>query len=170
MESADSKSSLSLDGLSLNSASSSLGPTLLAGDRPTTLLQYALVILKTANPVRKVALTREALAFVRSPELLDGRPLVDAEEGAKARIAVGHETPPREESIGGSVAPGRTGKRGKGGSEKSRNLMLRASAGLRSCTPLRQLTLFVGLQTLSPTSSSGRASSRRQGSRSKDRR
>jgi hypothetical protein len=128
LESADGKPGsvpVSLDALSLGSTPSSIG--LASTDRPTTLLQYALVILKTANPLRKVALTREALAFVRSPELLAGRPLVDAEEGARARVAVGHETPPREESKGGSVAPGRTGKRGKGGSEKSRNLMLRAS-------------------------------------------
>lgn len=117
--------SLSLDRLSLGSTPSLGSPPGTLSDRPTTLLQYALVILKTANPLRKVALTREALAFVRSPELLNGRPLVDADEGAKSRVAVGHETPPREESKGGSVAPGRTGKRGKGGSEKSRSLMLR---------------------------------------------
>lgn len=113
----------SLSKLSLDP--SSAAPSTAAADQPTTLLTYALRILRTANPLRKVALTREALAFLRSPERA-GQPLVLPEEGAWSRVEVGDETPPREKSKGGSVAPGRTGKRGKGGSEKSRNLMLRA--------------------------------------------
>lgn len=93
--------------------------------RPTTILAYALLILRTSNPTRKVALTREALAFIRSTET-SRTPMVSQEEAEWSWKEVGMETPPRENNMK-SVAPGRVGKRGKGGSEKSRSLMLRES-------------------------------------------
>lgn len=94
---------------------------------PTTLLTYALHILRTPNPLAKVALTREALAFLRArtAEGKGNQPLVTPEEAKWAASVVGDGTPPREEGKGGTLNPNRMGKRGKGGSEKSRGLMLR---------------------------------------------
>jgi hypothetical protein len=95
---------------------------------PTSLLTYALLILRTPSPARKVSLTREALAFLRS--LPPDQPLVTREEAKWAASVIGDDTPPREEGKGGVKAPGRMGKRGKGGSEKSRGLMLHALAAI----------------------------------------
>ncbi|CDZ96587.1 duf455-domain-containing protein [Phaffia rhodozyma] len=96
---------------------------------PTSILTYALQILQTSNPALKVTRTREALAFIRDPKNDQSR-LVGREEAKWSAEVVGNDVPPREEGIGGTVAPGRMGKRGKGGSEKSRGLMLHALANI----------------------------------------
>lgn len=102
---------------------------------PPTLIQSALLILRTPNPTQKISLTRQALQALRSgtfktlnPTKRDkemAKALFDPEEGCGWRAEEGKEgfVPPREGLE--EVEPGKVGKRGKGGSEKSRILMLR---------------------------------------------
>ncbi|KAL7417253.1 hypothetical protein BDY24DRAFT_412002 [Mrakia frigida] len=103
-------------------------PALPSQALPTTLLTYALLILKTASPSLKVSYTRSALAFLRAQP--PNVPLVTREEAIWAAKEVGDETPPREESTGGTREPGKMARRGKGGNEKSRGLMLHALANI----------------------------------------
>lgn len=95
---------------------------------PTSLLTYALLILQTPEPLLKISRTRDALAFLRS--LPPDEPLVTEDEARWAASIIGIDTPPREEGKGGVRAPGRMGKRGNGGSEKSRSLMLHSLANI----------------------------------------
>ncbi|WVQ84301.1 hypothetical protein IAT38_006453 [Cryptococcus sp. DSM 104549] len=93
---------------------------------PTSLLEFAHLILRTSDPQLKCLLTREAVTRLRAGQLKSIRP-------SKAEIRKERENgglldePPREVDI---IAPGKTPKRGKGGSEKSRILMLHALANI----------------------------------------
>ncbi|ODN95177.1 hypothetical protein L198_04564 [Cryptococcus wingfieldii CBS 7118] len=93
---------------------------------PTSLLAFAHLILRTSDPQFKCLLTREAVTRLRAGQLKSIRP-------SKAEIRKQRENgglldePPREVE---SVAPGKAPKRGKGGSEKSRILMLHALANI----------------------------------------
>ncbi|WVN84987.1 uncharacterized protein L203_100124 [Cryptococcus depauperatus CBS 7841] len=87
---------------------------------PDTLLGFAHLILRTSDPQLKCLLTKEAVTRMRTGKLKSIRP-------SKADIKKERENgglvdePPREVEI---IAPGKTPRRGKGGSEKSRILML----------------------------------------------
>nr|ODN94039.1 hypothetical protein L203_00213 [Cryptococcus depauperatus CBS 7841] len=93
---------------------------------PDTLLGFAHLILRTSDPQLKCLLTKEAVTRMRTGKLKSIRP-------SKADIKKERENgglvdePPREVEI---IAPGKTPRRGKGGSEKSRILMLHALANI----------------------------------------
>jgi hypothetical protein len=107
---------------------------------PRTLVQSALLILQTPNPTQKVALTRQTTTSLRTGSFLSILPskkdlslaqaLFRPAEGKGWRTergAMGEQkrgfVPPREGLR--EVDPGMVGKRGKGGNEKSRILMIR---------------------------------------------
>ena len=92
-------------------------------DLPNTLLGFAHLILRTSNPDLKCALTREATSQLRSGQLKSIRPTradIKRERGMEGGLL---DVPPREVE---AVQPGIVPKRGRGGTEKSRILMLRA--------------------------------------------
>jgi hypothetical protein len=98
---------------------------------PSTLLAFANLILATASPVLKCLLTRECCSRLRSGQLKSIRPSKAEAKREKENLL---ETPPREAD---AVSVWDVKKRwvheerayltfrGKGGSEKSRVLMLR---------------------------------------------
>ena len=111
----------------LQTTSSGTLPTL-----PRTLVQAAILILNTPNPTHKIELTRQANRALRQGDFQSIRPtkkdlnLVRETFEKSTHEAEGRRgfTPPREGLK--EVEPWVGGKRGKGGNEKSRVLMIRA--------------------------------------------
>lgn len=104
---------------------------------PKTLVEWAVLVLNTPDPVRKVAYTRLAAKAFRSGEckvIGGGRwNTSDAAAGRREWITKAQETaperPPRmKEEV--RVRPGQEGKRGKGGTEKSRIAILHSLANI----------------------------------------
>ncbi|BEI80261.1 hypothetical protein CcaverHIS002_0107900 [Cutaneotrichosporon cavernicola] len=95
-------------------------------DLPDTLLGFAHLVLATPEPGMKCALTREAVTRMRAGKLKSIRP--SYAEIARARKDGGLlEKPPRLQE---AVRPWQTSKRGRGGSEKSRIVMIHALANI----------------------------------------
>ncbi|TKY89556.1 hypothetical protein EX895_001341 [Sporisorium graminicola] len=104
---------------------------------PKTLVEWAVLILNTPDPVKKVAYTRLAARAFRSGEckvIGGGRwNTSDAAAGRREWIIKPQETaperPPRmKEEM--RVRPGQEGKRGRGGTEKSRIAILHSLANI----------------------------------------
>ncbi|OXG29357.1 hypothetical protein C360_05473 [Cryptococcus neoformans Bt15] len=93
---------------------------------PTSLLAFAHLILRTSDPQLKCLLTREAVTRLRAGQLKSIRPTMGEIKRERENGGLVDE-PPREVEI---IAPGKTPRRGKGGSEKSRILMLHALANI----------------------------------------
>ncbi|AAW45590.2 conserved hypothetical protein [Cryptococcus deneoformans JEC21] len=93
---------------------------------PTSLLAFAHLILRTSDPQLKCLLTREAVTRLRAGQLKSIRPTKGEIKRERENGGLVDE-PPREVEI---IAPGKTPRRGKGGSEKSRILMLHALANI----------------------------------------
>ncbi|KAL1409946.1 hypothetical protein Q8F55_003945 [Vanrija albida] len=121
---------LSLQSLELHDGQPTSAPSQtqaeLPGELPKTLLEFAHLILATSDPILKCALTREAVTRMRAGKLRSIRPSLAEVKRVRGDVGLLDE-PPREQV---AVPPGRTGKRGKGGSEKSRILMLHALANI----------------------------------------
>ncbi|KAJ9474112.1 Rieske domain-containing protein [Pseudozyma hubeiensis] len=105
--------------------------------RPKTLVEWAVLVLNTSDPVRKVEYTRIAAKAFRSGECkVIGGGRWDATDSAAERgvwITKPHETaperPPRmKEEV--RVRPGQEGKRGRGGTERSRIAILHSLANI----------------------------------------
>lgn len=104
---------------------------------PKTLVEWAVLVLNTADPVRKVAYTRLAAKAFRSGEckvIGGGRwNTTDESAGGREWITKPQETaperPPRMEAEV-RVRPGQEGKRGRGGTEKSRIAILHSLANI----------------------------------------
>jgi uncharacterized ferritin-like protein (DUF455 family)/nitrite reductase/ring-hydroxylating ferredoxin subunit len=102
---------------------------------PQTLVEWAVLILNTAEPALKVEYTRRACQAFRGGKCrsVGGGRWSMEEEGGKSWITKQQEippdTPPRL-STAKVVQPGREAKRGKGGSEKSRIAMLHSLANI----------------------------------------
>ncbi|KAL5638635.1 hypothetical protein ACGC1H_003108 [Rhizoctonia solani] len=88
---------------------------------PQTLMEWACRILNTSNPEKKVALTRRAAAAWRTGK-------ITSTGQKKANVSMPPDTPPRENLV--TVEPGKVGKRGKAGSERSRIAILHALANI----------------------------------------
>lgn len=104
---------------------------------PKTLVEWAVLVLNTPDPVQKVGYTRLAAKAFRSGEckvIGGGRwDTDDASAGRRAWITKPQETaperPPRmKEEV--RVRPGQEGKRGRGGTEKSRIAILHSLANI----------------------------------------
>ncbi|CBQ68518.1 conserved hypothetical protein [Sporisorium reilianum SRZ2] len=104
---------------------------------PKTLVEWAVLVLNTPDPVQKVCYTRLAAKAFRSGEckvIGGGRwNTSDAAAGRREWITKPHETaperPPRmKEEV--RVRPGQEGKRGRGGTEKSRIAILHSLANI----------------------------------------
>ncbi|KAE8539458.1 hypothetical protein D1P53_004559 [Cryptococcus gattii VGV] len=93
---------------------------------PTSLLSFAHLILRTSDPQLKCLLTREAVTRLRTGQLKSIRPTKGEIKKERENGGLVDE-PPREVEI---IAAGKTPRRGKGGSEKSRILMLHALANI----------------------------------------
>ncbi|KIR34067.1 hypothetical protein I352_03300 [Cryptococcus deuterogattii MMRL2647] len=93
---------------------------------PTSLLSFAHLILQTSDPQLKCLLTREAVTRLRAGQLKSIRPTKGEIKKERENGGLVDE-PPREVEI---IAAGKTPRRGKGGSEKSRILMLHALANI----------------------------------------
>ncbi|WVF73026.1 hypothetical protein IAT40_007844 [Kwoniella sp. CBS 6097] len=102
-------------------------PAELPEDLPNSLLGFAHLILRTSNPELKCLLTREAVTRLRAGKLKSIRPMVGEIKREREKDGGLLDEPPREVE---PIAPGRTPRRGKGGSEKSRILMLHALANI----------------------------------------
>ncbi|KZW03303.1 DUF455-domain-containing protein [Exidia glandulosa HHB12029] len=99
-----------------------LEPVVPEADAPKTLVEWAVLILNTSNPVLKVARTRHAVHLYRTGKIKSvGQNSKNAPKPP--------DTPPRD-GTAQSVDPGKTGRRGKGGSVKSRISMLHALANI----------------------------------------
>lgn len=105
--------------------------------RPKTLVEWAVLVLNTSDPVGKVEYTRMAAKAFRSGEckLIGGGQwhTSDASTGRREWITKPQETaperPPRsKEEV--RVRPGQEGKRGRGGTEKSRIAILHSLANI----------------------------------------
>ncbi|GAC92894.1 hypothetical protein PHSY_000453 [Pseudozyma hubeiensis SY62] len=105
--------------------------------RPKTLVEWAVLVLNTSDPVRKVEYTRIAAKAFRSGECkVIGGGRWDATHSAAGRGAwitkpqeTAPERPPRmKEEV--RVRPGQEGKRGRGGTEKSRIAILHSLANI----------------------------------------
>ncbi|KAJ1023110.1 hypothetical protein NDA16_003263 [Ustilago loliicola] len=105
--------------------------------RPKTLVEWAVLVLNTPDPVEKVAFTRFAAKAFRSGEckvIGGGRwNTSDASAGRREWITkpqeAAPERPPRmKEEV--RVRPGQEGKRGRGGTEKSRIAILHSLANI----------------------------------------
>jgi uncharacterized ferritin-like protein (DUF455 family)/nitrite reductase/ring-hydroxylating ferredoxin subunit len=102
---------------------------------PQTLVEWAVVVLNTAEPMSKVEYTRRACRAFRTGKCKSiggGRWSMD-DEGGRTWITKNKESPPDTPprlSTAKIVQPGREGKRGKGGSEKSRIAMLHSLANI----------------------------------------
>ncbi|QRV95971.1 hypothetical protein RhiJN_23989 [Ceratobasidium sp. AG-Ba] len=88
---------------------------------PRTLMEWACRILNTANPERKVALTRRAAAAWRTGK-------ITSTGQKKSDVPSLPDVPPRENMT--MVQPGKVGKRGKAGSERSRIAIIHALANI----------------------------------------
>ncbi|KAG9122731.1 hypothetical protein FRC07_000753 [Ceratobasidium sp. 392] len=88
---------------------------------PRTLMEWACRILNTSNPERKVALTRRAASAWRT-----GR--ITSTGQKKPDLPAPPDLPPRENMT--TVQPGKVGKRGKAGSERSRIAIIHALANI----------------------------------------
>uniref|UniRef100_V5E2W6 Rieske domain-containing protein n=1 Tax=Kalmanozyma brasiliensis (strain GHG001) TaxID=1365824 RepID=V5E2W6_KALBG len=104
---------------------------------PKTLVEWAVLVLSTSDPVKKVAYTRFAAKAFRSGEckvIGGGRwNISDPSSGRREWITKPQETaperPPRtKEEV--RVRPGQEGKRGRGGTEKSRIAILHSLANI----------------------------------------
>lgn len=104
---------------------------------PKTLVEWAVLVLNTSDPVKKVAYTRLAAKAFRSGEckvIGGGRwNTSDASAGRREWIIKPQETaperPPRmKEEV--RVRPGQEGKRGRGGTERSRIAILHSLANI----------------------------------------
>ncbi|KAN0061259.1 hypothetical protein ACQY0O_006105 [Thecaphora frezii] len=116
------------------SASSSIPPP---SPAPKTLVAWAVLVLNTAEPAKKIAYTRYAAKAFRSGEckvIGGGRWSGGGDDGEPRTWVVSEaETPPqrpprRSEEI--RVRPGAEGKRGRGGTERSRIAMLHSLANI----------------------------------------
>jgi hypothetical protein len=124
---------------------------------PDSLLGFAHLVLATPDPAAKCALTREGVARMRAGKLKSIRP--STSEVRKARADGGLlDEPPRLQT---AVTPGQVGKRGKGGSEKSRIMMLRECKLSKHGKGWE----FADAQTHSPTSSNTQSTSHGTSSR-----
>ncbi|KAB5591039.1 hypothetical protein CTheo_5534 [Ceratobasidium theobromae] len=91
------------------------------GPEPRTLMEWACRVLNTPNPERKVALTRRAALAWRTGRITStGQKKLDQPSPPAV--------PPRENLV--TVEPGKVGKRGKAGSERSRIAILHALANI----------------------------------------
>lgn len=102
---------------------------------PQTLVQWAVTILNTPEATRKVEYTRRACLAFRSGacKRIGGGRWTTTEAGEKSWTTQESEVPPEEPPRPletKTVMPGREGKRGKGGSEKSRIAMLHSLANI----------------------------------------
>ncbi|KAG8735423.1 hypothetical protein FRC10_010615 [Ceratobasidium sp. 414] len=88
---------------------------------PRTLMEWACRILNTSNPEQKVALTRRAASAWRT-----GR--ITSSGQKKSDLPKPPDVPPRENMT--TVRPGKVGKRGKAGSERSRIAIIHALANI----------------------------------------
>ncbi|CAE6439240.1 unnamed protein product [Rhizoctonia solani] len=88
---------------------------------PRTLMEWARRILSTANPEKKVTLTRKAAAAWRTGK-------ITSTGQKKGNALAPPDVPPRENLV--TVEPGKVGKRGKAGSERSRIAILHALANI----------------------------------------
>ncbi|CAE6495630.1 unnamed protein product [Rhizoctonia solani] len=88
---------------------------------PGTLMEWACRILSTSNPEKKVALTRKAAAAWRTGK-------ITSSGQKKTNLVIPPDVPPRENLV--TVEPGKVGKRGKAGSERSRIAILHALANI----------------------------------------
>jgi hypothetical protein len=108
---------LSLNGLSIADApegttatlnpETTIAPVKLPDDLPTSLLGFAHLVLATAEPTLKCAITREAVARMRSGKLRSIRPNSSEIRRAKENGDLVDEPPRLQES----VTPGQVGKR-----------------------------------------------------------
>lgn len=104
---------------------------------PKTLVEWAVLVLNTSDPVKKVAYTRCGAKAFRSGEckvIGGGRwNTDDASGGRREWVTKPQETaperPPRMEAEV-RVRPGQEGKRGRGGTEKSRIAILHSLANI----------------------------------------
>ncbi|KAJ1025059.1 hypothetical protein NDA18_004343 [Ustilago nuda] len=105
--------------------------------RPKTLVEWAVLVLNTPDPIQKVAYTRFAARAFRSGEckvIGGGRwNTSDASTASREWITkpqeAAPERPPRmKEEV--RVRPGQEGKRGRGGTEKSRIAILHSLANI----------------------------------------
>lgn len=103
---------------------------------PRTLTEWAVVVLNTADPKWKVEYTRRAAHAFRSGQCRQiggGRMVAQDDHVGKQWIVKAAETPPQVPprlADAQVVQPGREGRRGKGGSEKSRIAMLHSLANI----------------------------------------
>ncbi|KAG8934720.1 hypothetical protein FRC02_009423 [Tulasnella sp. 418] len=112
-----------LSKLTINEAKSDLtGPTTLTSDHnqePNSLLEFAILVLNTADPEQKVEKTRQAVAAFRTGKIKS--------VGRNTTLRP-PDVPPRHDLR--LVAPGKVTKRGKAGSVKSRIAILHALANI----------------------------------------
>jgi hypothetical protein len=94
--------------------------TVVPNNAPTTLMEWAVLILNTPNAVLKVERTRHAVEQFRTGKL---------KSIGRHKEVVPPTTPPREKSMV-VVDPTKVARRGKGGSLKSRITMLHALANI----------------------------------------
>ncbi|WWC91625.1 uncharacterized protein L201_006571 [Kwoniella dendrophila CBS 6074] len=106
---------------------SGTGTATLPDNLPTSLLGFAHLILRTSNPELKCLLTREAVTRLRAGKLKSIRPTLGEIKKEREKEGGLLDEPPREVEM---IAPGKVPKRGKGGSEKSRIMMLHALANI----------------------------------------
>ncbi|SPO28326.1 related to Rieske [2Fe-2S] domain protein [Ustilago trichophora] len=104
---------------------------------PKTLVEWAVLVLNTPDPVKKVAYTRLAAKAFRSGEckVIGGGRWHTSDASARRREWIikpqesAPERPPRmKEEV--RVRPGQEGKRGRGGTEKSRIAILHSLANI----------------------------------------
>ncbi|KAF8595107.1 DUF455-domain-containing protein [Ceratobasidium sp. AG-I] len=84
-------------------------------------MEWACRILNTSNPTLKVSLTRRAASAWRSGK-------ITSSGQKKKNLPLPPDVPPRENLV--TVEPGKVGKRGKAGSERSRIAILHALANI----------------------------------------
>jgi uncharacterized ferritin-like protein (DUF455 family)/nitrite reductase/ring-hydroxylating ferredoxin subunit len=133
-----SPSSLNADGMPKADEAKASTRILPLDPLPKTLVAWAVLILTTSEPARKVAYTRLAAQAFRSGncQIIGGGGWVstgDGEMQMRTWISKEEETPPerpprRKEEV--CVRPGQEGKRGRGGTEKSRIAILHSLANI----------------------------------------
>lgn len=141
----DAAQSLHLEAAQLSLASSTPQPEAVAdrevappSPRPKTLVEWAVLVLNTPEPAKKVAYTRFAAKAFRSGEckLIGGGRWKTSDEVAGTRtewMVKPQETPPErpprlKDEV--CVRPGQEAKRGRGGTEKSRIAILHSLANI----------------------------------------
>nr|XP_019010243.1 uncharacterized protein I206_04711 [Kwoniella pini CBS 10737]OCF49024.1 hypothetical protein I206_04711 [Kwoniella pini CBS 10737] len=122
-----SRLSLSQDVEHTSRSSFSTSNATLPEELPNSLLGFAHLILRTSNPELKCLLTREAVTRLRAGKLKSIRPSVGEIKRERDKEGGLLDEPPREVEM---IAPGKAPRRGKGGSEKSRIMMLHALANI----------------------------------------